>query len=137
MKHALVTVALSMSVLPSVGNQESNLTPSRVPLSFESFHYPAIAKSASIEGTVALRVTVGEAGTVEDVVAIDGPRLLVDAAINNLRTWTYRPGPKRTIAYSYVFEIDGFCPKEPTPTLVRMRSPYNVVKVTSCQGWPE
>jgi outer membrane biosynthesis protein TonB len=50
---------------------------------------PIEAARAHVEGTVILRATVDQAGTVESVQLVSGPPLLVPAAINAVRQWRY------------------------------------------------
>lgn len=53
--------------------------------------YPAEAKSARVQGTVSLLVTIGKDGSVTDVKEISGPQDLVSAAIAAVKLWRYRP----------------------------------------------
>jgi periplasmic protein TonB len=53
--------------------------------------YPDVARSAGIEGTVLVRVLVGKDGRVKDVIHIDGPDALKDAAETSARTAVFRP----------------------------------------------
>lgn len=53
--------------------------------------YPPVAQQAGIEGTVVVRVLVGKDGKVKDVIHIDGPAALKDAADDCARTAVFRP----------------------------------------------
>jgi periplasmic protein TonB len=53
--------------------------------------YPPIARQARIAGTVALSATIASDGTVKDLRLLSGNPLLVDAAVNAVKQWTYRP----------------------------------------------
>lgn len=53
--------------------------------------YPALAKQARIQGTVVLRAVINREGTIQDLQVISGHPLLVQAAINAVRQWRYRP----------------------------------------------
>jgi len=53
--------------------------------------YPDAARQQKVQGTVRLRITIGEDGSVQSVVAISGPSLLIDAARNAVRQWRYSP----------------------------------------------
>jgi protein TonB len=53
--------------------------------------YPALAKQARIQGTVVLRAVIDREGTIQDLQVIIGHPLLVQAAINAVRQWRYRP----------------------------------------------
>jgi TonB family protein len=52
--------------------------------------YPEQARAEGIQGTVTLRVTIAENGTVEDVQPVDGNPLLAAAAIDAVKQWTYQ-----------------------------------------------
>ncbi len=54
--------------------------------------YPAIAKSARIQGTVVLQAIIGKDGTVRDLTVISSASpLLVPAAKDAVRQWVYQP----------------------------------------------
>ncbi len=53
--------------------------------------YPALAKQARIQGTVVLRAVINRDGIIQDLQVISGHPLLVQAAINAVRQWHYRP----------------------------------------------
>jgi len=53
--------------------------------------YPALARTARVEGIVVLEGTISEQGKVEDVHVVSGHPMLVDAAIKAVQKWKYRP----------------------------------------------
>jgi len=53
--------------------------------------YPAIAKSAHIQGHVILDATISKSGSIEDLRVVSGPPLLRQAALDAVRTWRYKP----------------------------------------------
>ncbi len=53
--------------------------------------YPALAKSARIQGPVVLVAIISKAGTIENLHAVSGPPLLVPATIAAVSQWRYRP----------------------------------------------
>lgn len=53
--------------------------------------YPAQAVQKGLGGTVHLHATIGKNGTVESVRPINGPILLIPAALDAVRQWEYRP----------------------------------------------
>jgi TonB family protein len=53
--------------------------------------YPDQAKTAHIQGTVSLLVTIGKDGSVTDVKEISGPPELVPAAMAAVKQWRYQP----------------------------------------------
>jgi len=64
--------------------------------------YPATAKAAQVQGTVVLQALISPQGKVENLRVISGPPMLQQAALDAVRTWTYRPyllsgGPGRIL----------------------------------------
>ncbi|MGH9592615.1 MAG: energy transducer TonB [Bryobacteraceae bacterium] len=53
--------------------------------------YPDVARQAGIEGTVEMRILIDKDGKVENVRPISGERVLLDAAMDAVRQWRYRP----------------------------------------------
>jgi periplasmic protein TonB len=53
--------------------------------------YPIIAKRARIEGTVQLTAVISTDGTIENLRLISGHPMLVEAAMNAVKQWRYRP----------------------------------------------
>jgi periplasmic protein TonB len=53
--------------------------------------YPALARSARIQGTVMLQAVISRQGTIENLSVLSGHPILVPAAIDAVRQWRYRP----------------------------------------------
>jgi TonB family protein len=53
--------------------------------------YPDTARSTGITGDVRLSIIIGRDGTIQNVQVISGPPLLVQAALEAVETWLYRP----------------------------------------------
>lgn len=53
--------------------------------------YPRLAIIARISGTVRLTGIIGKDGLIQQLQVIDGPPLLVKAAVDAVRQWVYRP----------------------------------------------
>src|SRR5579871_468235 len=53
--------------------------------------YPPLAKQARISGTVELSAVIGKDGHVQDLKVIKGHPLLVQAALDAVKNWVYRP----------------------------------------------
>ncbi len=53
--------------------------------------YPRLAIIARISGTVRLTGIIGKDGLIQQLQVIDGPPLLVQAALDAVRQWVYRP----------------------------------------------
>ena len=53
--------------------------------------YPPLARAARIQGSVVLRAIISRAGKIENLQVLSGHPLLVQAAIDAVRQWRYRP----------------------------------------------
>ncbi len=53
--------------------------------------YPALARSARIQGTVVLQAIISKQGTIENLTVVTGHPTLAPAAIEAVRQWRYRP----------------------------------------------
>ena len=53
--------------------------------------YPSMARLARIAGNVRLKAVIGMDGRIKNLTAISGHPLLVDAAMNAVRQWVYKP----------------------------------------------
>jgi protein TonB len=53
--------------------------------------YPPLAKAARVQGTVKFEAVIAKDGTIQNLKVISGPPLLVNAALEAVRQWQYRP----------------------------------------------
>jgi protein TonB len=53
--------------------------------------YPRLARQGHIHGTVELKAVIGTDGRIKDLKVLSGHPLLVEAAMNAVRRWVYRP----------------------------------------------
>lgn len=53
--------------------------------------YPALARSARVQGEVILQAVIGKDGRIENLHAVSGPPMLVKAALEAVQQWCYRP----------------------------------------------
>ena len=53
--------------------------------------YPPLARQARIQGTVKLEGVIGKDGTVQELKVVSGHPLLIQAALDAVRNWRYRP----------------------------------------------
>lgn len=53
--------------------------------------YPSMAKIAHIQGDVVLQATISKQGTIENLRGISGHPILIQAAMEAVRQWRYRP----------------------------------------------
>jgi protein TonB len=53
--------------------------------------YPAIAKTARVQGNVVLQAEISKDGAIEKLQVVSGPPLLIQAAVDAVKQWRYRP----------------------------------------------
>jgi periplasmic protein TonB len=53
--------------------------------------YPQLARQARIQGTVVLQAVIGKDGTVQNLHVLSGHPMLVQAAMDAVRQWRYKP----------------------------------------------
>jgi hypothetical protein len=53
--------------------------------------YPAVAKSARVQGIVRFSATISKDGRIQDLQAIGGPMILIPPAVEAVKQWVYRP----------------------------------------------
>jgi protein TonB len=53
--------------------------------------YPALAKSARVSGVVHLAAVISKDGTIQELHSLGGPALLIQAAMDAVKTWVYHP----------------------------------------------
>ena len=53
--------------------------------------YPAIARSARIQGSVVLAASISKTGSIENLRVVSGPPMLQSAALDAVRGWRYKP----------------------------------------------
>jgi TonB family protein len=82
---AAATPAPSGAVRIGAQVAQSNLISSVQP------QYPAIARAARVQGTVILNVVISKEGSVSILSVASGHDLLVDAAIQAVQQWRYKP----------------------------------------------
>ena len=68
--------------------------------------YPALARSAHVQGTVRLEVVVAKDGTVEKLRVLAGHPLLVEAAEAAVERWRYQPTVLNSSPIEVVTEVD-------------------------------
>lgn len=53
--------------------------------------YPPLAKSARIQGTVALSAIIGKDGRIAELTVVSGHPMLIQAALGAVQQWQYKP----------------------------------------------
>jgi len=82
---AVPKVATPTRVRVSGGVQQGNLISQVKPV------YPAIAKSARVQGTVVLQAEISKTGTIENLRVLSGHPMLVQNALDAVKQWRYKP----------------------------------------------
>jgi len=68
--------------------------------------YPQLAVRARIQGTVVLQAIIGKDGTIRDLKVLSGHPLLVQAALDAVKTWQYLPTLLNSEPVEVLTEID-------------------------------
>jgi protein TonB len=53
--------------------------------------YPPLAKAARVQGVVKFEAKIAKDGTIQDLKLVSGPPLLVQAAMQAVQQWVYKP----------------------------------------------
>ena len=53
--------------------------------------YPPVAKASQVQGTVVLSAIIGKDGSVEKLIVVSGPPMLIRSAIDAVSQWQYKP----------------------------------------------
>jgi protein TonB len=53
--------------------------------------YPPLAKAARVQGVVKFEAKIAKDGTIQDLKLVSGPPLLVQAALQAVQQWVYKP----------------------------------------------
>jgi periplasmic protein TonB len=67
--------------------------------------YPKLAREARIGGVVELRAIIGTDGTVQNLVLVSGQVLLVQAAMDAVKQWVYKPTYLNGVPVEVVTEV--------------------------------
>lgn len=68
--------------------------------------YPELAKEARVGGVVRLKAIIGANGRVQDLTLLSGQPLLVNAAMNAVRQWVYKPTYLNGVPVEVLTEVD-------------------------------
>jgi protein TonB len=68
--------------------------------------YPNLARISRISGTVRLQATVSAEGTIEKLEVISGHPILLQAAVDAVRQWIYRPTLLHNMPVEVIAPID-------------------------------
>lgn len=82
---AVPKVAAPQKIRVSSGVAQGNLVRQIKP------QYPPLARQARIQGTVVLQAIIGKDGSVQNLHVVSGDRMLVEAALEAVKQWRYKP----------------------------------------------
>jgi TonB family protein len=88
------------------------------PSEVETFHYPAVARFAGIDGIVVLSFTINEGGTISAASVVSGNPLLGQAAIEAIKTWEFSVGggsARSRFQLTVEFRLEGRCKDDCCP----------------------
>jgi TonB family protein len=77
----------------------------RFPIHVVSLIYPPVARQARIQGDVVLIAQIGSDGSVSIPIRKSGHPLLLKAAEDNLKTWTFQTGESQEMEITYHFKL--------------------------------
>ncbi len=91
-------------LLTLVASAQSNQDP--VLIYADDAKYPSLAKQAHIEGDVEVQFRIDRHGMTQDVEAISGHPMLLQAAVDNVRTWKFRvPSSPKILTTTFQFTL--------------------------------
>lgn len=97
------SLALVLRFLVTLNAQERSSVLPRV-IDHAPVIYPAIARTANVEGLVRLKITT-DGHAVSSVEALDGPPLLVKVATQNVQTWEFVDHAPGTFEVTFNFRM--------------------------------
>jgi len=68
--------------------------------------YPLLARQARIGGVARLKAVIGRDGTVQDLSLLSGQPLLVEAAMDAVKKWVYKPTYLNGVPVEVLTEVD-------------------------------
>lgn len=68
--------------------------------------YPQLARTARVQGTVRIQALIAADGAIRNLQVMSGPPLLVNAALDAVKQWRYRPTLLNGSAVEVITEID-------------------------------
>lgn len=123
-------VAGNVSILAQGQRDPTILDEDTVVLSFRQLRYPAIARTARIQGVVVIRVSLDDGGKVMGARAVSGAEPLVADCLTNAKEWRFRPNSERAAVVVYNFRLTDAISKSGCDHF--MLEPPNFVTITTC-----
>jgi TonB family protein len=101
--------------------------------SFTDLDYPPVARRLKVQGAVVVWVTLDDDGRVTAATAVSGPKVLVESAVANARTWRFHPNPRHSAVIVYDFSINEGACHNALKSLFLLKHP-NLATITTCSG---
>jgi TonB family protein len=92
--------------------------------------YPQMARIAHITGTVQVEVTIKNGVMANTEVKSSAPPMLVNATLENLKTWKFTPDANATFRITYIYEVEKEGTASPGNPRIEMQLP-NLIKITA------
>jgi periplasmic protein TonB len=68
--------------------------------------YPALARATRAQGTVRIQAVIGRDGSIRNLQVTSGPPLLINAALDAVRQWRYRPTLLNDVPVEVITDIE-------------------------------
>jgi hypothetical protein len=99
-----LTLAKSLQITAVTDDRDTTV------VTFEDAQYPPIGFPSSAQGIVGVELKLDDAGRVSGATALSGNFILVQAALENVRKWTFKPNAAKRAFVFYNYEImEGRC----------------------------
>jgi hypothetical protein len=92
--------------------------------------YPPMARIAGISGTVQVEVTVKNGLVASTELKSSAPPILVNATLENLKTWRFASDANATFRVTYIYEVEKEATASPGNPRIEMQLP-NLIKITA------
>jgi len=97
---------------------------------FQDLAYPALGRTAHIQGIVVVRARLDEKGNVVDAEAISGAEPLEPDSVANAKKWKFQPNAKKLAVIVYNFRLTDAISKSGCSHF--MLVPPNFATITAC-----
>jgi len=99
-------------------------------LSFEDMNYPALARTARVQGVVVVQVKLDDEGKVAEATPISGKQAFITDCTANARKWRLRPSAQRAAVTVHTFRLSDGISKSGCDHF--MLEPPNFATITTC-----
>jgi TonB-like protein len=133
MRRAVWTVAL-LIIAPSIqlkAQQDRVVTDDDMKVvTFEDMNYPALGRTARVQGVVVVEVKLDDQGRVVEAMAISGKQVFIPDCTANARKWRFRPNAQKAAVIVYNFRLSDGISNSGCDRF--MLEPPNFATITTC-----